>query len=272
MIPYSVDELIAVCIARQVKDHQVWAQGINTPLVMTGLLLAKYTHAPAVRFVSAIGQGIVQDRTRLYLTKAESVWLDHALMNAGFAQGAADLLPAYQPHEFFRPAQIDIAGNTNNIAFGKNYAKPRLRLPGSGGIPDVTVQYDHIYYYVPRHMRVTFCEQVDFVSGLGYSDGRQLGSGPRYLISDLGQFDWVDGRMRVMSLHEGVTLTDVQRKTGFELITGSIIPITIPPTREELELIRREIDPLNIRKLEFLSGSNRRQLLKEIIAEERRSG
>jgi hypothetical protein len=42
---YTIDELISVCIARQVTDGDVLVQGIATPLVMAGYLLAKYTHA-----------------------------------------------------------------------------------------------------------------------------------------------------------------------------------------------------------------------------------
>ena len=49
---YTIDELISVCIARQVVDGEVLAQGLATPLVMAGYLLAKHTHAPNVSFAS----------------------------------------------------------------------------------------------------------------------------------------------------------------------------------------------------------------------------
>ena len=41
---YTIDELISVCIARQVTGGDVLAQGIATPLVMAGYLLAKHNH------------------------------------------------------------------------------------------------------------------------------------------------------------------------------------------------------------------------------------
>ncbi|MEQ9030041.1 MAG: hypothetical protein RLP44_15125, partial [Aggregatilineales bacterium] len=153
---HTIDELISVCISRQVINGEVVAQGINTPLVMAGLILAKCTHAPDIRFASAIGQGICEDWAPLSITRTEEMWLGKALMHVGFAVATADLLPNYNPKEFFRPAQVDARGNFNNIAFGKNYQKPRLRLPGSGGIPDVSTYSDHVYLYVPRHSRVTF--------------------------------------------------------------------------------------------------------------------
>ncbi len=178
------------------------------------------------------------------------------------------MLPRLRPKEFFRPAQVDANGNFNNIAFGKNYRAPRLRLPGSGGIPDVTTFLDNIHLYVPRHSRVTFVERLDYLSGLGHHPARAHGAGPRVLISDLGVFDFVEEKMRLLSHHPGVEVKRIQAKTGFDLNLSEHIQETIAPTPEELELIREEIDPLGIRKLELLSGAERRVHLREIIAQE----
>jgi glutaconate CoA-transferase subunit B len=170
-----------------------------------------------------------------------------------------------QPKEFFRPAQIDPYGNFNNLAFGKDYTHPRLRLPGSGGIPDVTTYLHDIHLYVPRHSRLTFTPELDFRSGLGYAQERTHGAGPVYLVSDLGQFDFANGRLRLTSLHPGVELRHVQARTGFELELAPDLQPTPPPTPEELRLLREEIDPLGIRQLELLSGAPRRLLLRAII-------
>jgi hypothetical protein len=202
------------------------------------------------------------------VARIEELWLGHALMRVGFVAAAADVLPRLCPAEFFRPAQVDMFGNFNNVVIGKDYAHPRLRLPGTGGIPDVTVFSDAIYLYVPRHTRVTFVPQLDFLSGMGHHPARRHGRGARYLISDLGQFDWQDGRMRVTSIHPGETLQRVQAKTGFELVVAPDIEETVPPSAEELRLLREVIDPLNVRKLEMLGGAARRDLLHEILEKE----
>ncbi len=278
MIDITPDEMMVVCMARQIKDGEIVVQGLATPLVAAAYLFARHTHAPNLYFASAIGQGICREPAPLGLTKVESLWLDRALKHVGFVQVAADLLPSLQPKEFFRPAQVDLSGNFNNIAFGEDYQHPFLRLPGSGGIPDVTTFINEIHLYIPRHSKIIFVEKLDFLSGLGFHPARKHGSGPRYLVSDLGQFDFVqieanDGnrqwRMRLTTFHPGVDIKRIQARTGFELIISDEVQETPLPTQEELKLIREEIDPLCIRRLETLGGAARRKLLHEIIAQEK---
>jgi acyl CoA:acetate/3-ketoacid CoA transferase beta subunit len=271
------DEIMVVCIARQVQDGEIVAQGIATPLVAAAYLLARHTHAPNLYFTSAIGQGLCRKPAIMGLTQVESLWLDLSLKNVGFTRAVTEMLPTLRPKELFRPAQIDPAGNFNNIAFGRNYQCPRLRLPGTGGIPDVTTFIDDILLYVPRHSRVTFVSRLDFHSGLGHHPKRRRGSGPRYLVSDLGQFDFRGGepaqpRMRLTSYHAGNNPERIQAHTGFDLEVAPGISETPPPSADELSLLRQEIDPLGIRRLEFLSGAARRELLHEIVAREAKWG
>jgi acyl CoA:acetate/3-ketoacid CoA transferase beta subunit len=264
----TIDEIMSVCIARQVVDGEVLAQGINTPLVLAGFILAACTHAPNVQFASAIGQGVCSEWAALGVGRIEAVWLGKALMHVGFVAAAADLLPTYHPKEFFRPAQVDRAGNFNNIAFGDDYRKPRLRLPGTGGIPDVTPYSDRIFMYVPRHSRVTFVETLDYLSGMGHHPARTQGAGVRYLITDLGQFDWHEGAMRLTTWHPGASFEAAQRKTGFPLLRAPDAGETPLPTAEELRLLRTVIDPLGVRALETLGGAARKDLLRRILQAE----
>ena len=265
---YTIDELISVCIARQVADGDILVQGIATPLVMAGYLLAKHTHAPRVSFASAIGNALVDEPGTIGLTRVEELWLNRALLTFGFAQIACEFLPRFQPKEFFRPAQVDAAGNFNNVVIGADYERPRMRLPGCGGIADVTVYYREIYLYVPRHSRAAFVERIDFVSGLGHGPARRLGAGPCYLVSNLGQFDFAHGRMRLIARHPGVTVDKIRTKTGFPLEIAPDLRETKAPTAEEVRLLREVIDPLGVRRLETLSGAARKRALREILASE----
>jgi glutaconate CoA-transferase, subunit B len=268
----SAANWMCVCISRQVVDGEVLAQGLATPLVAAGYLLAWMTHAPNVSFASAIGQSLCQEGAPLGLATIESLWLDRSLVTYGFISAAVDMLPRVRPKEFFRPGQVDAAGNFNNIALGSDYRRPRMRLPGSGGIPDVTPVLNDICLYVPRHSRVTFVERLDFRSGLGHDAQRKHGRGPRYLVSDLGQFDFKHGRMRLTHLHPRVTPELVQAKSGFRMEVAEDLSTTPPPLEEELRLLSEVIDPLGIRRLEFLSGPERRLALAAIIDAEARMG
>jgi acyl CoA:acetate/3-ketoacid CoA transferase beta subunit len=257
---------MVICISRQLKDGEIVAQGLSTPLVAAGYLLARQTHAPHLYFASAIGQGVCRQPAPISLTRIESLWLDLSLTNIGFVRAVTEILPSLRPKEFFRPAQVDPYGNFNNIAFGKDYHHPRMRLPGTGGIPDVTLILTDIFLYVPRHSRVTFVPQLDFLAGLGHNEFRTHGKGPSCLISDLGLFDFHNGRMRLVSYHPGTSIAYIQKQTGFELEIAPDVHETTPPSQEELRLIREEIDPDGIRKLETLSGAARRDLLHAILA------
>ena len=123
-------------------------------------------------------------------------------------------------------------------------------------------------------------EQLDFRSGIGFLSGEGVeerrqrdvtSPGPRYLVSDLGQFDYAHGRMRLISCHQGVSVAEVQAQTGFPLEVAPDVTETPPPTREQVRFLREEIDPLGVRRLECLSGEKRRAALREIVEREETS-
>jgi len=264
-LEYSAGELICSCLARQINDGEVVALGLATPMGAAAALLARKMHAPNIYIASAIATSISIDPPQMSLTDAEGRWVEAALTSSSFVQGATDYLPTVMPKEFFRPGQVDQHGNTNNISIGKDYRRPRLRMPGVGGVPDVSVFMSDMILYVPRHSRVAFPISLDFVSGLGHSNERKAGSGPQYLVSDLGQFDFLNGNMRLTHLHPGVDLDRVIAKTAFELAIADDLQTTVAPTDRELGLLRREIDPLGLRELEILSGSDRRRALRAMV-------
>jgi hypothetical protein len=74
--------------------------------------------------------------------------------------------------------------------------------------------------------------------------------------------------MRLTSYHRGTSVEHVQRKTGFDLVIAPDIQETPPPTSQEVRLLREEIDPLGIRKLEMLGGQARKDLIRAILEQE----
>jgi glutaconate CoA-transferase, subunit B len=269
---YTTDELMAVCIARLINDGECVAQGIATPMVSAGYFLAKLTHAPNLLFASAIGNALTMNWAPLSVSDVERVLDRHMMIAPSFAQLVCEILPVLQFKEFLRPAQVDACGNTNNIAIG-DYSHPRVRLPGSGGIPDVSSFSTNTYLYNPRHGRASFVEKLDFISGVGVGakTGGVTGStspGPRAMVTDLGLFDFCDGRMRLLSYHPGTTIERIQARTGFSISLAPGVGETPAPSSEELRLLREVIDPLGVRKLETLSGQERWSLLRHIARHE----
>jgi acyl CoA:acetate/3-ketoacid CoA transferase beta subunit len=139
--------------------------------------------------------------------------------------------------------QIDRAGNMNLSSIG-DHTKPKVQVIGARGAPGNTVNHA-TSYWVPRHSERVFVEKVDFISGVG----KPLGH-PRFVITNLCVFDLDDSRMRLRSLHPGVSVDDVVANTGFELEIPDDVPPTRDPTDEELRLIRETLDPDERRKSE----------------------
>ena len=271
---YTVDEMMAVCISRMLEDGECVAQGLATPMVNAGYFLAKLTHAPHLLFASAIGMALTTHCSPLAVSTVERGLLDHALIAPSFLQLVTEILPVLKFKEFLRPAQIDSQGNTNNVAIG-DYRRPRVRLPGCGGIPDVTTFSANTYLYNPRHGRASFVDKLDFISGVGVrsQEERQRlgisGTGPRALVTDLGVFDFEGGRMRLLSHHRGATIEHIQARTGFPIVIAPDVHETPPPSVEHVRLLREVIDPLGVRKLETLSGAERWALLRQIALREK---
>ncbi len=158
-------------------------------------------------------------------------------------------------HVLMGATQIDAYGNTNISAIG-DWEQPKVQLLGARGAPGNTICHP-TSYWIASHSKRAFVEAVDFVSGVGYDRAAELGEGAKFheirrVVTNLGVFDFEseNNRMRIRSLHPGVTVEEVQAATGFELVVPADVPETRQPTAEELALLRERIDPLTKRERE----------------------
>jgi glutaconate CoA-transferase subunit B len=158
---------------------------------------------------------------------------------------------------FIGGAQIDRHGNLNTSAIG-GYARPRVRLPGSGGANDI-ISLCREVIILTVHEKRRFTERVDFVTSPGYLEGgdsRERGGllfgGVSRVVTTLGIFGFPPGdrRMQLLALHPGVTVEDVREHTGFDVAVSPALTTTKPPTDEELSILRA-LDP----KRQFLGGA-----------------
>ncbi|WP_424214278.1 CoA-transferase subunit beta [Streptomyces sp. BI20] len=159
-------------------------------------------------------------------------------------------------HVMMGASQIDRFGNQNISRIGTG-EHPARQLLGVRGAPVNTLN-NPVSYWVPRHSRRVFVENVDLVSGVGYDRAAAAGpSATRFhrlprVVSDLGVFDFdtPDHRMRLVSAHPGVGVERIREATGFTLVEPPEVPLTREPTPEELRLIREVIDPRGLRDRE----------------------
>jgi acyl CoA:acetate/3-ketoacid CoA transferase beta subunit len=156
-------------------------------------------------------------------------------------------------HVVMGGSQIDQYGNQNFAAIG-DYPQPKVQLLGYRGAPGNTIN-DTTSYWVPRHTPSVLCERVDTVCGIGYDRAAALGPHAarfheiRRVVTNLAvlDFDTPDHRMRLRSVHPGVSTDEVLAATGFDLVVPEAVPATRLPTAEELELIATVIDPARAR-------------------------
>jgi acyl CoA:acetate/3-ketoacid CoA transferase beta subunit len=150
-------------------------------------------------------------------------------------------------HVMMGASQIDRHGNQNISCIGP-FEKPKSQLLGVRGAPGNTVNHP-TSYWVPKHSTRVFVESVDMVSGVGTDRGVPVQL--RVVITDLAVLDLggPDGTMRLVSVHPGVTVEDVQEATGFPLHVDGVTETRLP-TDEELRLIREVLDPKGLRDKE----------------------
>ncbi len=273
---YTKDEMMTVLMAREVRNDDVMIVGVATPMVWAAFTLAKVTHAPDAIYHYIMGNTFVLEPRQVSL-----LYLEMNTARAYRFQDSVECTLESLPSdklttiEFFRPAQIDQYGNTNNICVG-DWNKPKIRLPGAAGILDFSMFYSRgSFLYTPRHDTRTFIptEKIDFISGVGFPDGKLSicgGAGPQCVITNLAYLDFEEKikRMRLASIHPGTDIETVKDSTGFDLIISKDLKETKPPTVSEITLLREKVDPLNIRKLEVLSGKEREDLLNQVIEKE----
>jgi acyl CoA:acetate/3-ketoacid CoA transferase beta subunit len=167
-----------------------------------------------------------------------------------------DVVWSGRRHVVMGASQIDPFGN-QNLAFIGDWHKPRNQLLGMRGAPGNTVLHT-TSYWVPNHSPRVFVEKVDVVSGVGYDRAAKLSEFVRThheirrVVTNLAVLDFAtpDHRMRLASVHPGVTVDDVVAATSFDLVIDSDVRESRPPTDQELSVIE-EVDPNGIRHQEI---------------------
>ena len=146
---------------------------------------------------------------------------------------------------FLGAAQIDRHGNLNSTVIG-DYGRPKVRLPGGGGAPEIASNVRDVFVMLRQTPRA-FVERLDFITSLGHGptgrERRALGigtRGPALLVTDLCMMTPhpETKAFEVVSLHPGVTRALVRERTGWPVHFAEPVAETPAPGMTELQTLR----------------------------------
>src|SRR5271166_2874662 len=243
----TASEMLAVLSARQLRDGQVVFAGVGIPLLAA--TLAQRLHCPGLTILFEGGViGAFVEPGKLPPSTNDQRCTARANMVLGSAEVLLLLQRGYVDVGFMGGAQIDQYGNLNSSFIG-DPAKPKTRLPGTGGGNDIASLTNMIV--AMKHERRRFVENVDFITSPGWLKGGHtradggLPSGGMYrVVTDLAVFGFDEAARRIkpLALNPGVTREQVQDNTGFKLDFDHDVGVTEPPTAQELSALRA-LDP-----------------------------
>ena len=247
-VEYTTIELMACAASKVLEDKKSVLVGTGLPIIAAAL--AQRTHAPNLFIVFEAG-GMGPQIPMVPISVGDSRTFYRAVMASSMDYVMSTAQMGHIDYGFLGAAQIDKYGNINTTAIG-SYEKPTVRLPGSGGANDVGSLCWRTIILMQQDTR-RFVERVDFITTPGHLSGPgarekaglPAGTGPYRVITQLGimGFDEKTKRMTLLSVHPGITVDQVKANTGFELIVPDKVTVTEPPTKKELDKLRKEIDP-----------------------------
>ncbi len=237
------DEMMTIAAARALGNDDVCFVGIGAPSAACNV--ARLTHAPDITLIYesgtigtapdvlplSIGDGILCETaiTTVSVPEMFRYWLQGGRITIGFL-GAA---------------QLDRFGNINTTVIG-DYHKPKTRLPGGGGAPEIASSCGQVFITMKQSRR-GMVDKIDFVTSFGHGAGGKareaLGlttKGPTLLITDLAVWktDPGSGEFVVASLHPGATREQVQETCGWPVRFADSVEETPAPSELELTTLR----------------------------------
>jgi len=240
---YDPEEMMVVAASRLLAPDDVVFIGIGLPSKAANL--ARQTHAPELSMIYesgtldtkptvlplSIGDPELSRTAKAVVSVPEmfNYWLQGGWIRTGFL-GAA---------------QIDRFGNLNSTVIG-DYRKPKVRLPGAGGAPEIA-GFCHRTLVLLRQNPRTFVEELDFMTTVGMLRGGRSrqelevpGHGPQAVITDLGilEPDADSGELVLTHLHPGVSAEAAIEATSWPLQVAEELVKTEEPSERELEFLR----------------------------------
>jgi glutaconate CoA-transferase, subunit B len=246
---FNAAELLAVIASRELRDDTTVFAGVGVPLLAAAL--AKQRQAPQLTLV--IEGGIIGPEIapgQLPISTNEMRAGRRASMLPAITEAFLFAQRGFVDVGFMGGAQIDEHGNINTSIVGADYWRPKVRLPGTGGANDIASLCREVII-VTAHEKRRFVPRLDFVTSPAWLDGGDsrraaglLFGGVSRVVTTLGilGFEPDTRRMRIEATHPGVSVETIRENTGFPLGAAAVVGVTVPPSDEELGMLRA-LDP-----------------------------
>ena len=218
---YSVEELMAVFLARDLNDGELLRVGVAMPVAEAAVRLAHLTHGPNMELVFLGGRMNVADLETIPMPAfgwdRRVVRWTESYSDTGHR---FDRLKDWSNHVFFiGGVQVDRFGNTNLIGIGSDYRRLKFRGPGSVGTPTLSTHVGRYYIVLNSHSPRLLVERCDYISAYGWGSGgadarRKLGlpgGGPKYVVTPLCVMDFEEETRRMRLL---LAASRCQRRDG----------------------------------------------------------
>jgi glutaconate CoA-transferase, subunit B len=254
---WTIDEWFVIALARTIRPRETVFHGFGSPCAQVAMHVARRTHAPDMTLVEGAMYAVNPDPPFIPPTSNDASLSRGAAYSMRFEEFFDAAIRGDVDRMFLSGGQIDGFGNTNVTAIGPA-GRPKVKLGGGGGGCNLSATIGALTLWTTRHRSGrTLVESCDFITDIGHRTplgGRAelgfTGGGPQWLVTELGVFDFRDGRARLVQVFPDVSVADIRTATGFPLEVAGDLRTVAPPSTAELATVR-SVDPLKVRASEF---------------------
>jgi len=258
---------MAISLARDIVYGERIISGAHTEISFAAAMLAQKMHAPNIKLqlggtcflvnVTDLPVRLPKTSTDFRMLRWAEIAYDHmeTFMYFG-APGGREYYKGNRPptnkyfvgDKFFAGGiQVDGNGNTNMIGLkGEGGKRFSFRGPGSIGTTDI-VTVATPYIFVTHHDKRTLVPKVDYISmhgPNGWRENKFPGHGPKWIITPRAIFTFdKKGAAQLSGTFAGTSVQWVRDNTGFSFALADDWSEIAEPTKEELDVLRLEIDP-----------------------------
>ena len=230
---------MVVTLSHLIEDGDKVFHGVNSPLPMVAIFLAKKRHAPNCTLIEVAGS--VDPKPRFMPNSTADPELCHGAASLFYNPDTYDLFARGEMDlAFLGAAQLDKQGRANMSYIGDPF-HPKVRLPGGGGGAVIMPQVKRTVIWRTVHDKRFLVPKVDFSTQSGNLS---------HVVTPIALFEKKSTGLELASVHAGHSMDEVVEETGFDLHCPSVVAQTPAPSVDELNALEK-LDPDGVRFSEF---------------------